>query len=344
MDGGQPAGGSARLFLWSFAGLLTLCLIAVHIAQRPVYRDYFHSSEAIADSRMAVFRDVDIQAAKLAHAARHPPYAAGLFGNSRSVAVSAEHVGLENGGFFNFSVPGTSFRASIAMLEAMAAADTAPRTAVISLDNLHLGYTGPVVHPRLGTRVAQLVDDLAAGIHGQAPARDVARIAWRAVRYEALRVTWAFNAAFWQQRLGWQNGPRAGAYRTDGSFRKDQQTPPAQTFERINPDLGAIIPFYMERDIRRLGELQAAHGLTVIVYESPLHPSAIPAISDRASLLPVFLAACTSAKIECYPAQAVNPMVRSALWPDSTHAPGDALGAFIKSKLPPHVHREEVGR
>ncbi|HWV55305.1 hypothetical protein [Pseudorhodoplanes sp.] len=61
----------------------------------------------------------------------------GLFGNSRSIMVGSQELDTPCS-FFNYSIPGTTFRTSVALLEALAAQNRAPNLAVISLDNLEI--------------------------------------------------------------------------------------------------------------------------------------------------------------------------------------------------------------
>ncbi|MEQ8603740.1 MAG: hypothetical protein RIB45_10500 [Marivibrio sp.] len=331
---GAAASNAARTFLY-LSGLFTLAgFLVVYFAQRPSETDHFATTERLAAAELHGRRTVDLQAAKMAHARHNPVYTLGLFGNSRSVRVSAQDLGLDPDQYFNFSVPGLSYRASVLTLERLAAAGKAPATSLISLDNLHLDYSGPPQVPDQIVRLRRLATDVTLGLKEQAPPRQVARAAVRAVRLEAQGVTSAFNADYWRKVLLDQDADDiTGAYRLDGSFAPPAEEERARAFPRLTLTQRQILPFYLAADIQRLGELQRRYGVRVVVVESPVHHSVLPIESRRPALLQQFLKACESAGVDCMAAESSAPFVQGVAWPDATHAPGSALGRYIGAAL-----------
>ncbi len=100
----------------------------------------------------------DVAETKVAHARAVPPFTVGLFGNSRVIQVGVAALATDAGGAFNFAVPGTGFRQSVALLEVLVSGGRAPRIAVISLDSFW-SVTGRTEYPGVVSRVRIAVAD-----------------------------------------------------------------------------------------------------------------------------------------------------------------------------------------
>ena len=168
------------------------------------------------------------------------------------------------------------------MLEKLAAAGKAPRTALISFDHAELEfYQNPDLRgviPRL--RLAQR--DTALLLHGDPPAlRQWIRMGWRQLyaaynglsEYldaEQLTIGIRWRLLSFMGKDPWRHVLRLNApsgYRRDGSFA----APPAKVpRRRLLPRAArSVLVRYLAYDLRRLAALRRT-GIRVVVYESPL--------------------------------------------------------------------------
>lgn len=284
-----------------------------------------------------------IWAAKIEHARAVPRYDLALFGNSRSIMVSAADLGLSCR-FFNLSMPGESFRNSVEMLEALSRQGSAPAIAVISLDNFELQYMGHPELPPLALRMRRAFLDVAFAIgDGGTSTRDAARMAWRHVLVTWQRMKALFTADYVvaalrrAATLDWRPPSlpvgSVGGYLLDGS-----RASAATTAERSNvlprPFAHSVIPGLLRHDQARLAALlRHGHVDRVAIYESPLSPQnsarllAEPtpvAAQDRAA----FLKSCRELGLHCRPAVMLD--ARENDWADADHPPAAALGGFMR--------------
>ncbi len=141
----------------------------------------------------------------------------GLFGNSRSVMMGAGELGRAGCSFFNFSIPGSSFRSSVALVEDLAARRAAPHTAVISLDQFELRMMGSVDHLPLTSIAVAAVRDART----ESPrVSDMARAVWRQANAAWTKVKRLLSSDALIAGLGRWLGSDAKnkkLYRTDGS-------------------------------------------------------------------------------------------------------------------------------
>ncbi|CAN0592370.1 unnamed protein product, partial [Laminaria digitata] len=82
----------------------------------------------------------------------------GVFGNSRSVQLTAADVGV-TGSFFNYSVPGGSFRQSVNMMELLGRRSVLPKTVVISIDHFEMSFMSRAAFPSGWRRWVHAVED-----------------------------------------------------------------------------------------------------------------------------------------------------------------------------------------
>lgn len=278
----------------------------------------------------------DITALKLSHARHAAPYDIGLFGNSRSIQAGSDAPLLESQTFFNFSVPGTSFRNSVAMIETLADEGVLPRLVLVSLDNVAIDFYGNAVFPDMSARWSTMIEDiLADGILAGQPLRDVVRMAFRHVLGEWWIVTSQFNVTVVRNRI-FGTGETADAptalYRTNGS----RALPPITRTGALTPveteSLRQIIPGYLAADLRRLAEVAEKTGSKIVVFESPVAPGLEIASTGAKDVRTAFYTLCEGLPVSCIPAPELDDFPLSA-WNDSTHAPTAALDAWLKTTL-----------
>ena len=106
-------------------------------------KDYFSSK--FSDKLRANIINLppeDVCNIKLNHAYIRKNFDIGIFGNSRSININAKSLDLNNQSFFNFSIPGQSFRNSIGMIKELSNKNKLPQKIIISFDFFELGLPG----------------------------------------------------------------------------------------------------------------------------------------------------------------------------------------------------------
>jgi hypothetical protein len=325
-------------------------LVALVVVQRPApQRDLFSSIPAGKSVRFAQMTEPELYAAKLAHGRAAPRHAIGLFGNSRAVMVSAADLGSPPGGFFNFAVPGSSFRTSVALAEDLARAGKLPKTVLINLDHLEIQFDGNPNTRRFGAWLARVRRDLAAGFgRRDIGFRDTLRAAWRHLYVGYGGLTRYFNAEQLalgiEWRLGdtgargwWQGEPRVSAtgYRRDGS-RAFGEPPKPQSLAALRPAAPAVLAAYLREDLRRLAVLRR-QGARIIIYESPLESASYERATRRpashaAALRAMVLRDCEHLGLECHGevlSAARTKVAKTKGWHDATHPPAKGLADYL---------------
>lgn len=279
----------------------------------------------------------DVVKIKINHANISSRVKVGLFGNSRSVQVSSQDIGLENGGFFNFAVPGTSFRQSTIYLEQLSKMGKTPEIALVSFDNFELQYFPSPPHPSAPLRWVYVWKDVFFGVMN-APVADTLKILKRAAIIEWDSLTRLFNYELMMRRLKYASSEHIPAisgtrFLPDGSRLQEEKPSKviidANSFADAKPN---ILLDFMARDMARLSKLDAR----VIIYESPIHPELAIKLNQQPGVYAAktrirFLKACKDYNIECYSAPVLED--GSDLWVDKSHAPGSVLGAYLAQIL-----------
>lgn len=279
----------------------------------------------------------DITALKLDHARQVERYDIGLFGNSRSIQAGSDKPIGDSRSFFNFSVPGASFRNSVAMIETLADDGVLPKTVLVSLDNFAIDFYGNALFPDIGTRWATMFEDvLADGVLAGQPVRAVLRMAFRHALTEWRILTSQFNVTLLRNRvLGSAEAaknPAVALYRPNGSralppVRRNGDLIPVKT---ENPK--QIISGYLAADLRRLSDIVGPTDSRIVVFESPVAPGLEVASAGVDDVRAAFYALCGGLQVTCLPAPGLGEYPLSA-WFDATHAPTAALDTWLTTVL-----------
>ena len=86
----------------------------------------------------------------------------------------------------------------------------------------------------------------------------------------------------------------------------------------------------MKSDLARLARVATTTGARITVYESPIHPTAIPDDPETDALSVLFLATCAALNLECYGSEVFAKYAPELGWHDATHAPPEILGSALK--------------
>lgn len=273
---------------------------------------------------------------KYAHALQAPRYQYGLFGNSRSVSVPTRYLDLPPGSFFNFSQGGTSFRQSVALLQALHDAGKAPSVAVISMDNHDNGFFAHVEWPSFWSAPGYHLATIREALEQGAPASLAAKMAVETAILALRRITMEFNIERLIARLRFLTARMPPIYLADGARAhaggaRDPGPSDTRELQRGAP-VWPNMAMALETDIVRLGKLNAS-GIRVVVYESPIVPHLLPLTEKlrdpaTAALRARLQAACERSGITCLPA----PVLKDAPledWVDCCHPPTLAISRHV---------------
>lgn len=275
---------------------------------------------------------VDMRALKLAHAQSETPFDIGVFGNSRMISISAADLNIGKKRYFNFSVPGTSIRNSVAMLERLAKNGRAPGIAIIGFDNVSLEFFENSEAYLFPERLNLVWNDLTYLISGDVPLRDGVKVLWRhALKAWSTLETWLKFSAFSERRER-SAGNKLPNYRSDGSRHQVIKGGTPFSLDMTVP-LRAILPSILAQDLRRLVRVSEVYGVRVIVIETPLHPHIRMAGGRARNLRADFQQLCLEMGLECHSVSGLSSPLAAADWPDATHAPVAAFGHVIAGFL-----------
>lgn len=341
-----PAGRLTRLSRLGLAVLaagLCLLLASQGLIDRQLQSAMVFGADRDA-SRAAAYGHllgaVDPMMVKYGHALRHSRFRYGLFGSSRILAVSHQHLGLREDEVFNFAIGGTSLRQSAALLQALHDVGKAPETAIISLDNHDIRYFRQIEWPTVwsapGYHLQYIRDEIFDGV----PARVVMRAAAEAGLVSLQSMITGFNIERLLRVLHFLAPPPAmsdGLYRPDGSRLRavdepSEGQPVFRSFVPVWPSMAAG----MKADMARLQRLAAA-GIRIVIYESPILPQlAVTVDAQRdaatAQLRAAMTEDCRRHGLICLPAPQL-PGTPDHPWESCCHAPPPLLGHYIAGLL-----------
>jgi len=276
----------------------------------------------------------DIATLKVNHARRTGPVDIGVFGNSRSIQISRVNIRRIEDSFFNYSVPGSSFRQSVTILEELADTQRLPRQIVISMDNLNLQYYANPSFPGIFGRWPRAFNDISYGF--QAP--DISLLALARMVRRHILIEWAsftniFNTNILKERVNLissaNDSNQTIRYRVDGSRAMKRIAQPL--IKKKYPAVKAnIITGYLTYDLARLAKINSM-GSNIVIYESPLFPN-MKGKENKAAieLRKHFLKTCKALLLNCYPAPI---LANNRNWGDISHAPATLLGPWVSNLI-----------
>jgi hypothetical protein len=331
-----------------FLAFALLVVPLVMLKGMPSSEGVFSSSDPEVSRRISFLPPYDLAAIKFQHALSDPRYNVGVFGNSRVVAVGTSDLDIGERTYFNFAVPGTSLRQSINLIEELGAQGKAPELAVISFDNLELGYYKNAPYPNAVSRWRRAGEDVIWTLINR-PADFVLLthviLDHVYTEWEAFTNMWNANA-IWARTAVLAPGliPEIASarhtYTSDGSRPMPiQYGKPIEVFRRAEQRM-ILLPLYMARDFQRLAALDG-RVTKIILYESHLDAkssaelaaSPSPRVEDERNQ---FRRACDGFSISCYTSRELPLPTTNSPWQDCCHPPVDALGRLISGLVRKH--------
>jgi len=296
------------------------------LLQSPPRQDFFEPGASRGG--LEILPVTDLAAVKFQHALRNKPFDIGLFGSSRSEALGTSHLGLSEGEFFNFSIPGSSIRQTVLFLEMLDEAGKLPRLVLISLDNIQFQmYLNPLF-PEAPRRWQQGLRDLLVPLRGEnIDLGDFTHMAYRHVLNEWWALRRVFDQAGLQRRLLCCQNPDLDNLSNDGSWReKIMRSVPMAIPEIQDP---YILDTYLVYDLKRVKRLDG-NGSKIVIYESPVHPDASRSPTPFESMTRLLLfRTCADLALECIAAPTLGDDGNAPYWRDSGHPAPSYLGPWL---------------
>ncbi|WP_341704784.1 hypothetical protein [Ferrovibrio sp.] len=334
---------------WSRLGLVLLvaAIAALLLAQAgisrwlqsiPVFGAAWNAERVELYGRLA--GSVDPLIVKYADALRHERYRYGLFGSSRGMGISHQHLGLPEGVFFNFSSGSTGFRQSVALIHALQEAGRLPDTLLVTLDNFDIGYFRHVEWPSIAADPAYHLSYMYREATGQTDPLVPFYALAEAVAVSVKNLLTSFNFERLIAVLRYYEGrPETlvpNPFRPDGSRHMDYQGRSQPPFISYSPAWPSMIAGMMA-DLALLGRI-AETGTRVIIYETPIAPHLAAEVEARrdpatARLRAAFFEACGRTRVTCVPPPAPLPADQAFIWTSCCHAPPHILGRHLAGLL-----------
>lgn len=291
-------------------------------------------------SSIGLLSEGDIALVKASGSRQSPDV--GIFGNSRSVHLTARDVGMPDGRFFNYSVPGGSFRQSVSLMEVLSTRSSLPKTVVISIDHFEMAFMSRAQFPSGWRRWRQAARDISQVAQTSGPKLaaqsmvDHIRGEWGAFSSSwNVAKTWGRSKFIWSALVD-EDSATNSRWNHDGSRTLDVPVRPDMTFAPKTPFI--LHEPYLVRDLGRVARLVHQSGVRVIIYESPIDPANDAIYRSDSSpaakrLRTLFLDRCGRLDLECYPTPKLGESEDVTGWPDCCHAPTTVLGRFVGSLI-----------
>lgn len=265
----------------------------------------------------------------------------GVFGNSRSVMLSAEHLDLENRKtFFNFSVGGTSFLQSVRSIEYFADKKLLPKNIIVSFDNRHLQFDGFVYWPNPSTDLFKFLADL--NICFSSPEGSLKRCAKTAIYYlyfasKHFAKHWSiehYQAYFNYLRKNRTQPTSKEHRRLDGSIVQNAGFRDNEKYFEVPDEMSSIAIDYQVLAMESLVQIAKRERKKIFIFESPISPKyqrfLLDFQQDHANILWDKIAQkCDGIFVYCFE----NEMETEEAWPDCCHAPAQPWADYIVSRL-----------
>ena len=316
-----------------FLGGLVTGLIILLFLQTPPSGDPFEGDQPAFRHQLERISANDLASLKMRHALLSDRFKVGIFGDSRAVQIGTSEIGMANGEFFNFSIPGTSIRQSVVLLEHLATAGKVPRIALISFDNAALQYFANPSWPGIPRRWREVFRDSWHGLRDP----NITWHEWLHVGWRHLWVDWKllkdlFNITLLKFRYGLTSEDKTikPKFRKDGS-RIEQDHSTWRIIEKLPVQRNAILQGYLTFDLARLAALRVK-GAEVIVYESPMAKGSYDLTPTVVRTRTTMKNECKRLKLVCVFAPTLGVNHQPPYWQNSNHAPAKLLGPWL-SKL-----------
>ncbi|MDC0073644.1 hypothetical protein OAK17_02195 [Alphaproteobacteria bacterium] len=280
----------------------------------------------------------DFAAIKFNHAKINQTYDIGLFGNSRILHISKEEINYENNkSIFNFALPGSSFRQTVAFIEELEKHNKAPKMIILSLDNFHSKLVTQVNFPNFLSRLIRAFNDISYLLKskkyylGIKSFHDFILSEWKNVNN-------TFETKIIYSRLSyWYPNIFSGLvdWKIPHSIDGSRNLKLNKKNEKNEVILRETMPFWihlMEYDLKRLSSI-ASQDIKIVIYESPLNPKTIfkgspQLIKNLRNERKQFYDICSKLIIICIKSPT---FINEEIWYDASHPPTKELGIFLKS-------------
>ena len=328
-----------KLFLTSFCAVILL-LVALQL-NSPISNVYFIGSrnQTLLDEQGQMPSLIQTHS-KMKGAENFPRYKYAIFGNSRSLMIGRNSLGLSENQYFNFSIPGQSLRNSVMFLEWLAMKGKLPAEAVISVDNfaLQLYGNGTILDPVI--RLNSLFGDLSVlwglGVPWMTQLRTVWRFIWSI--WQDLKMLFSADSLFksLKSALGIKGTSSIKYFRPDGSRMYGTNTLNIGSQKTAGIyETSQIIPELLIADLHKLQFLSTSHNVNISLYETPLHPKLELELENdlENKLRKIFINECNLRGLTCFSSKSIRKSGEFASWFDWTHPSEEAIGGWVSRNI-----------
>ena len=279
----------------------------------------------------------DICKIKLNQAYTSQTYDVAIFGNSRSLYISKDNIDLGNQSFFNFSIPGQSFRNSIAIITELSKRKKLPKKIIVSYDFFEFGLPGDnqICFISFSDRIVNILGDFKFLLKKKLYYDGTIYIynnfinEFKNFKYKIsiIRIRTILKLFFL-----YPNKNSLLVY-DDGSIQERIINDKKEyKFKFQREDKYQLI----EKDFKHLSNL-IKNKSELIIYVSPLEPSVFLdknfKLSDNAKINKYrFLMLCKKFSFSCFNGLIIKN-TDEPFWADSTHPPAKRMGEWISKVL-----------
>lgn len=323
-------------FVTTFLLVSALCYL-----QATTKRETTWEADRINGMYIDAWPEEDLHHIKYKHALENERYDVGVFGNSRAVMLQKSdvlvHENLSDVTFYNFSIPSTSFRNSLNLMESLSSRGKLPRLSIISFDNAVIQYADNGVEPLLLNRWGILLKEvLMYFVDQEISFHDFAYISWRHLLVEWRQFKKLFDFNLLLRRNGISDFDTGTYYRSDGSQILDLELSD-ENIKPITTPSNFVLLSYLDYDLKRVAQLKK-DGAEIIIYESPIYPDIeAPTLRQIKNTRDKLYQACKKYEINCYASPNLEGNSGSNKWSDSSHAPAPILGGWLYSLISPYL-------
>jgi hypothetical protein len=329
------------IFRWFFAPLAVFVIFSVWVQSSEI-PPAFTKGAGERLLRLTTLPAEAVLQVKLLQDKEPNPLGVSLLGNSVMLPVAPGELVAPGQNAFNFAVPGTSFQASVSLLESLARKGREIEAVIVQVDNFEAINVDPPLWPGGSTWWASTFSRLISGLVApQIGMLEVMHMIWRAIKVQTEVFKGVFNVKKILSYLSYRFPDQLSriptpslAYSEDGSMPRPAKT--AKTHKLMIPH-GAALPGFFAHDLTRAAILSRKVGRLVLV-EMPLEPTNASHFSRNPTpnsqrFRTIFLDICKREHLECYLAPVTGVPGQPNYWADATHPPARWLADHLRRIL-----------
>ena len=327
-----------KKFFFIFFCTIIFSFFAIQILLKiPIKQELFKKN--ISNQERGVLNNLtsyDLSKIKLHNAENKEKFDIAIFGNSRSVNIGKSDLQIRDEEFFNFSIPGESFRNSVSMIEILFNKNKVPKTNIIAFDNFEIDLIGGnVINPNLFFhRVKKKTIEFFYLINISYKEAFKNLHDYIIEEFRGLKYLFSItrNKIYVPLIFGYFYKDKVNLISENGKNIKTELLKKKKyKFDYIRNDKYLLL----EKDLNTLKRVKEKTGVNIIIYISPILPDfqINQKLSSKAKFVKDRLfKICKKNKIRCID----SPMIsnkKKPFWDDSSHPPSQKIGSWISKEI-----------